>query len=60
MPQPKSKISRSRRGMRRSHDAINAGASINCPNCGALVRPHRVCPSCGHYKGREILSMKKD
>ncbi|WP_293880459.1 50S ribosomal protein L32, partial [Sphingomonas sp.] len=28
-----------------------------CPNCGELKRPHNLCDSCGHYNGREILSV---
>lgn len=56
MPTPKKKTSRSVRGMRRSHDAMSATTVINCKNCGALVKPHHVCPSCGYYKGREIVS----
>ena len=27
-----------------------------CTHCGEPKRPHRVCPSCGHYKGEEILA----
>lgn len=56
MPTPKKKTSRSVRGMRRSHDAMSATTVINCKNCGSLVKPHFVCPSCGYYKGREIVA----
>ncbi len=56
MAVPKSKITRSRRGMRRSHDALIAGNPNECPNCGELKRPHHVCASCGHYADREVLS----
>ena len=28
-----------------------------CAQCGARVRPHRVCPSCGYYKGRQVISV---
>ncbi len=60
MAVPKSKITRSRRGMRRSHLAL-AGANPNeCTNCGELKRPHHVCPSCGHYADREVIVLVDD
>ena len=55
MAVPKRKTSPSKRNMRRSHDALKATQYQECPNCGELRLPHNVCPSCGHYKGREIL-----
>ncbi|NKB57870.1 MAG: 50S ribosomal protein L32 [Alphaproteobacteria bacterium] len=55
MAVPKSKISKSRRNMRRSHDSLKTSASIECPNCGELKRPHHVCSACGHYDGREVV-----
>jgi large subunit ribosomal protein L32 len=59
MAVPKKKTSKSRRDMRRSHDAIQAGAYNECPNCGELKRPHHVCGSCGHYDGREVVAEAK-
>lgn len=55
MPQPKSKISRSKRGMRRSHDHIDRPSHSTCQNCDAIVVAHRVCPECGYYKGKEVV-----
>lgn len=55
MAVPKSKISSSRRGMRRSHDKLAATNAHECPNCGEIKRPHHVCPSCGHYRDREVI-----
>ena len=55
MPQPKSKISRSRRGMRRAHSAIERPSEANCSNCNAIIVSHRVCPECGYYKGKEVI-----
>ena len=26
-----------------------------CPNCGATVISHRICPECGYYHGRQII-----
>ena len=52
----KSRVTPSRRGQRRSHDALTAGNPNECPNCGELKRPHHVCPSCGHYADREVVA----
>ncbi len=56
MAVPKSKVTRSRRGMRRSHHALGGANPNECDNCGELKRPHHVCPSCGHYSGREVVA----
>jgi large subunit ribosomal protein L32 len=45
--------------MRRAHDALVAANPAECPNCGELKRPHHVCPSCGHYAAREVVSLTK-
>lgn len=55
MAVPKSKITRSRRGQRRSHDALVAANPNECPSCGELKRPHHVCPSCGVYNERDVV-----
>lgn len=57
MAVPKSKITKSKRNMRRSHDALVAGNPAECANCGELKRPHHVCGACGHYDSREVLAM---
>lgn len=55
MAVPKSKITRSKRGMRRSHDALKPASYAECNNCGELKRPHHVCAACGHYGDREVI-----
>ncbi len=59
-PLPKRKHSKGRRDRRRAHDALQARNTLACPNCGEQRLPHTVCPSCGYYKGREVVSMKKE
>jgi large subunit ribosomal protein L32 len=59
-PQPKRKISKGRRDRRRAHDALTPSTLIACPNCGEMALQHTVCQSCGFYKGREIIEVKKD
>lgn len=49
------RVTRSRRNMRRAHDALVAGNPNECTSCGELKRPHHVCPSCGHYDSREVI-----
>lgn len=56
MAVPQNKITKSRRGNRRSHDALVAGNPAECPSCGELRRPHHVCPSCGNYNDREVVA----
>ncbi len=56
-PLPKRKVSPGQRDRRRAHDHLKASASVNCPNCGEARLPHRVCPKCGYYQGREILDV---
>lgn len=58
MAVPKKKTSQSRRGMRRSHHALTNANVQECPNCGAGRLSHHVCPSCGHYKGRQVLKIR--
>ena len=60
MAVPKSKITGSRRGMRRSHDALSSSNPNECTNCGELKRPHHVCASCGHYADREVVATAAD
>ncbi|MBI1930422.1 50S ribosomal protein L32 [Candidatus Poribacteria bacterium] len=55
MANPKHRTSRSKQGMRRSHHALREKFYSTCPHCSETIAPHRVCPSCGYYKGRRIL-----
>ena len=56
MAVPKKKISKSKRNMRRAHDALSISAYDECANCGELKRPHHVCGECGFYDGREVVA----
>ncbi len=55
MAVPKHKISKSKRDKRRTHQKTSAPNSISCPQCGEVKLPHRACPSCGTYKGRDVI-----
>jgi large subunit ribosomal protein L32 len=57
MPNPKRRHSNRRTAQRRAHDFLSAAALADCPKCGEKKLPHRVCPSCGTYKGREVIEV---
>jgi len=59
MAVPRRKISRSRRDHRRGHIQIKESGLSKCDNCSSLIRPHRVCPECGFFKGVEVVEVKE-
>lgn len=59
MPVPKKRTSRSKRDMRRAHDALSFRSSIMCPKCGAAKLRHRACAECGEYRGRQAIAVKE-
>ncbi len=54
----KSKKSVSRRGMRRSHDALNAATLSIEPNTGETHRRHHVSAD-GYYRGKQVVENKE-
>ncbi|MEM0985593.1 MAG: 50S ribosomal protein L32 [Pseudomonadota bacterium] len=60
MAVPKSKISKSRRGMRRAHDRLKPNTFIEDAESGELRRPHHIDLKSGMYRGRQILEPKDD
>ncbi|MEI6306332.1 MAG: 50S ribosomal protein L32 [Deltaproteobacteria bacterium] len=60
MAVPKRKTSKASKNSRRAHDFLTARSVSNCPQCKSPKLPHRVCPTCGTYKGKEIISLSKD
>lgn len=57
---PKRKLGKGRKGRRRSHHALTARNLVQCPKCHALRLPHQVCPSCGSYKGIDVIEIKTE
>ncbi|MEM9706059.1 MAG: 50S ribosomal protein L32 [Pseudomonadota bacterium] len=60
MAVPKSKITKSRRGMRRSHDKLAAPTYIEDKDSGELRRPHHIDLKSGQYRGRQVLEPQDD
>lgn len=60
MAVPKRKTSKMKQAQRRAHhDKVSGPNLAQCSRCGEAKLPHRVCPSCGYYKNREIVFMKQ-
>ena len=60
MPQePKKRHSRQRKGKRRASIFLKQPVGILCSNCGSIKLSHIICKSCGYYKGKQFLAVKK-
>lgn len=63
---PKRRTSKSRlRTRRAANDKKRVRKTLpqngsTCSNCGSNVQSHRVCGSCGHYSGRQVLTVTAD
>jgi large subunit ribosomal protein L32 len=60
MAVPKRKTSPSRRGMRRSADALKRPTYVEDKDSGELRRPHHIDLKTGMYKGRQVLKVKTE
>jgi large subunit ribosomal protein L32 len=60
MAVPKQKQSHSRTSKRRAQHRAAVPTVNACPQCHSPRRPHRVCPVCGHYAGREVVAPQGD
>ncbi|MHB1569746.1 MAG: 50S ribosomal protein L32 [Solirubrobacteraceae bacterium] len=56
MAVPKQKQSHARTTHRRSQHKVAQPAYNECPTCHSPRIPHRVCPNCGSYRGREVIA----
>ncbi len=58
MANPKRRHSNTRSRLRRSQDHLPIRRAQKCSHCGAAVLAHCVCPACGYYRGRHVLTVK--
>lgn len=54
---PKHKITTVQQKTRRAAQQLQLNGLVRCDHCGAPVRSHRMCASCGYYKGRPVLKV---
>lgn len=59
MAVPKGRTSKSKKNKRRAsaYKLPRVSYSI-CSNCNETKLAHRVCPSCGHYAGEQVLDVE--
>lgn len=61
MAVPKKRVSKARRDSRRAENFKLEAPSLSiCPNCKSPMMPHRVCPTCGQYKGKQVINMEPE
>ncbi|GHT01880.1 50S ribosomal protein L32 [Synergistales bacterium] len=60
MATPKRKTSHARTSQRKAQwlGALSAPSTLLCSHCGEVTVSHRACPSCGWYKGRDVLKIE--
>jgi len=59
MPLPKRRHSKSRGAKRRTHWKLNVPTLVECSHCHQPKLPHRICPNCGYYNGKEEIAPKE-
>jgi len=56
MAVPKRRVSKMKQRSRAGATRWRAPKLNKCPECGSTVVGHTVCPSCGSYRGRVVVS----
>lgn len=59
MAVPKKRVSKQRRRKRRGAMKAETPSVQRCPKCGDPKMPHRVCPTCGTYKGEQVFEVEE-
>ena len=60
MAQPKRRWSKQRTHTKRSTWKKKEKTIATCKHCNEPVMPHRACPNCGYYDGKEVIKQKEN
>ena len=60
MAVPFRRTSKTAKRMRRTHFKLSVSGLVKCPNCGAMIKSHTVCPKCGYYNGKQVVTKKAE
>ncbi|NLW56693.1 MAG: 50S ribosomal protein L32 [Firmicutes bacterium] len=58
MANPKGRSSRTQKRLRRTHWKLKTSTVSRCGQCQAPKLAHRACPSCGYYRGRQVVAVE--
>jgi large subunit ribosomal protein L32 len=58
MAVPARRTSKTTKRQRRTHFKLSVTGLVKCPNCGETIQSHKVCPKCGYYDGKQVVSVK--
>ena len=59
MAVPKRKTSKMKKRIRKAVNRYQGMEITRCEVCDAPVKPHRVCQSCGNYKGKQVITVSE-
>lgn len=57
MALPQNKISKQRKRNRKGANRYRGMQTCPCPRCGTARLSHRACKKCGHYDGKQVLTV---
>ena len=55
---PKKQLSKAKQRSRAAHYKFRAVGLSLCPQCHSPKLPHHVCPTCGFYRGYEVIALQ--
>ncbi len=55
---PQHRQSKTRVRKRRAMQKLSAPGFTECPQCHKPKMTHRVCPECGYYNAKEVISVE--
>ena len=55
MAVPFRRTSKTSKRMRRTHFKLSVSGLVTCPNCGATIKSHNICPKCGYKKKKKVV-----
>jgi large subunit ribosomal protein L32 len=58
-PLPKKQLSKAKQRKRAAHYRIRPISLSRCPQCHSAKLPHHACPSCGYYRGRQVIPVRR-